>query len=264
MSLIRIVIIFISSFMASCSINTKLNNFIPVTDSSYPLCEKKDLYKNSSEMVNSILYKDSRFNPNCISPTHRKDREFLKELVRTNYYHSNKDIFNIADKSLRKNQAFITDVVVAYDENFYALAYADKDLRKNRAFMLKMLHITSYSLEYASDLLKKDKKFVWEAVKGNFGHSVLKNADTSIRKDKYFVLSMIGLTSGEALYYADASLKKDKDVVLAAVKTFPTAITWAHRSLQQDPNVIAVANAAKKEQTLIRQKMLKKALQRKK
>ncbi len=193
-------------------------------------------------------------------PCKAKDREFIKEIVHAHIY-SNEQLFNIADKSLRKDQVFISDVVVANDEDYGALAYADKTLRKNRDFMLKMLRVTSYSLQYADDTLKKDKEFVWEAVKGNFGHSALQNADRSIRKDKFFVLAMIGLTGGEALYYADDRLKKDKDVVLAAVKSYPKAIKWAHPVLQRDPDLIVAVNVAKKEQSLNREKMRKKTLQ---
>ncbi|MCK5901862.1 MAG: DUF4116 domain-containing protein [Cocleimonas sp.] len=262
MFFIRILVVATFIFVASSHAEIALNKSNLVVDALHPPCKKDEMYKNASEMVGSLLFnKGLPFNPNCISRSQRKDRMFLKELVYIRHY-TNEQLFNIADKSLRKNQAFITDVVVANDENYDALAYADKGLRKNRAFMLKMLRITSYSLEYASDDLKKDRRFVWEAVKGNFGSSALSNADISIRQDKYFVLAVIQLRGGEALFYVDDNLKKDRDVVLAAVKTYPKAIKWAHRSLQQDQDLIAVANATKKEQMLKSQRMQKEIRER--
>lgn len=246
----RISIITVSVFMASCSIQSTSNKPSSVVDSSHPPCKTTDMYENSSEMVDAIYSnKGLPFNPNCISPLHRKDGKFLRELAYSHKF-SNKQIFNIADKSLRKDRSFMTDVVIANDENYYALAYADKSLREDKTFMLKMLKVTSYSLEYASASLKKDKQFVWEAVKGNFGYSALRNADTSISKDKYFVLAAIGWTGGEALRYADDNLKKDKDVVLAAVKTYPEAIAWAHPLLRKDPDLIVAFKAAREAQRL--------------
>ena len=75
------------------------------------------------------------------------------------------------------------------------------------------------ALEFASDVLKGDRKFVLARVK----QDGLSLRHASNRGDKEIVVAAV-TQDGEALSYAFNKLKGDKDVVLAAVTNYGTAL----------------------------------------
>ena len=84
-------------------------------------------------------------------------------------------------------------------------------------------------------------------------------ADESLKKDKKFILKAVKQYGG-ALEHADESLKKDKEVVLEAVKQGADDFKsvgfnlhyeeFADESLRNDPDILAIVNKKKNEETL--------------
>jgi len=92
-------------------------------------------------------------------------------------------------------------------------------------------------IRYATNNLKKNKKFVLDAVKQNF--YALKYASEDLRNDKQVVLEAVKYR-GIALRYASRELKMDKDVVLEAVQNDPDAIMDANEMFKGDKDVMLI------------------------
>ncbi|HTY12695.1 MAG TPA: DUF4116 domain-containing protein [Candidatus Omnitrophota bacterium] len=73
----------------------------------------------------------------------------------------------------------------------------------------------------------------------SLGHS-LKNATPEQKKDKAYVMNIVG-HNGVELEYADDSLKKDPDVVMAAVKQNGGALQFADIKLRGDRTIVLAA-----------------------
>jgi hypothetical protein len=124
-----------------------------------------------------------------------------------------------------------------------AITFADESLRKDRKIALAAVKQNGTAISYIDESLKKDEKFVkaidWEAVNNEFAEaagmsSLPKNqALEFVKKD--------GLT----LKYLH-HLKKDKEVVIAAIKKNDMALQFAHKSLWNDPDILAILNKKKK------------------
>ena len=89
-------------------------------------------------------------------------------------------------------------------------------------------------LESASEIFKKDKEFILEAVKLN--GLALEYADDNLRKDKEVVLAAVQ-QNGQALRFASYEKKNDTEVVLAAVRNDALAIVHASEEQKQNPIV---------------------------
>jgi len=134
-------------------------------------------------------------------------------------------------------------VLTAVKQMGNAISYADESLRKDRKIALAAVKQNGTAINYIDESLKKDEKFVkainWEAVNNDFAEaagmsSLPKNqALEFVKKD--------GLT----LKYLH-HLKKDKEVVIAAIKKNDMALQFAHKSLWNDPDILAILNKKKK------------------
>ena len=70
-------------------------------------------------------------------------------------------------------------------------------------------------------------------------------ADDSLKKDRKFILEAVQ-QNGDALLYADDSLKKDRAIVLKAVQQNGDALEHVDDSLKKDPDILAVVNKNKR------------------
>jgi len=112
--------------------------------------------------------------------------------------------------------------------------------KKDKEIVLKAVKEKTAALEYADKTLKKDGKFILEAMKQCYSEVVVKYVDKSLSKDKKFILKAVK-QRGLALEFADKSLKKDKEIVLAAVKQDGIALTDADKSLKKDQEIVIAA-----------------------
>ena len=86
-------------------------------------------------------------------------------------------------------------------------------------------------LEYASEILRDNKKIVLTAVKTS-GNS-LQYASERLRGNKKIVLTAVN-SCGYSLKYASERLQDDKEIVLMAIKTSCNTIMYASKRLQDD------------------------------
>ena len=90
-------------------------------------------------------------------------------------------------------------------------------------------------MKYADSSLKRDKAFVLAAVAQN--SSAFEYADASLKEDKEFVLAVV-TKDGELLEHAGQWLKKDREIVLAAATASKHALRYAHAALRMDQDII--------------------------
>jgi hypothetical protein len=194
-----------------------------------------------------------------------------------------KDICNIkyAHSSLRKDKAFILQVISICDENYLleviikfiskpllkdkdvimalakcdgylALKYAHPSFRKNEEIVLEAVNSNGYALRYTHPSLRKNRTIILKAA-ANFEDDYwyyddmkppINYIDASFRKDKEIVLNFLDrFLSG--FNYVNSMLRKDREFILNCVEINGMGLEYAHISLKKDKKIVlnAISNA---------------------
>lgn len=184
--------------------------------------------------------KDGRFFDDL--PAHSSQFKALNEMLQ-------KHGFNIGNKTGAAVDLFSAHLVPSYmwkNRDFVhaaakgwggAIALA-QDFTNDKEIVLASVKINGFSLEYASDSLRRDPDIVLAAVKDR--GEALQYADPSLQKDREIVLAAVR-QNGFALEYADESLRMDREIVLAAVNQDGRSLGDAHPSLRDDRDIVLAA-----------------------
>jgi len=87
--------------------------------------------------------------------------------------------------------------------------------------------------------LCKDKDFMYKAIM--LDSSCFRSADTSLKKDKAFVLSVVKEKPAAILMALDESLAQDKDFAIEMLKANKKVIHYLPSRLKKDKDVIATS-----------------------
>ena len=118
------------------------------------------------------------------------------------------------------------------------LESASEIFKKDKEFILEAVKLNGRALEYADDSLKKDKKIVLEAVKEN--HYAIWEMDESLDKNKEIILMAVKDYS-EHLECANDSLRKDKNFILQVVNINGYALRYVGDKFKKDKEVVLKA-----------------------
>jgi hypothetical protein len=95
------------------------------------------------------------------------------------------------------------------------LQFADQSFQNDREIVLAAVKFHGGSFGYIMNKeFLKDEEITFEALKSS-DYSILETCDSSLLKNKQFMLKAVKVTS-EALQFADEALKKDPDIIKAA------------------------------------------------
>lgn len=128
------------------------------------------------------------------------------------------------------------------------LEYASSELKNDPEIVKLAVSKDGYALQFASSKLKNDKKIVKKAVSENglalqYASEELQNNEKIVKK----AVSKCGFAFnqdrvGTALRYASEELKNDPEIVKIAVSKNGYALRYASPELQQNTELIALAN----------------------
>ena len=131
------------------------------------------------------------------------------------------------------NYSKLCNLIIFNNNNSY-------NIIKNTSYknlILLAINQDGYALKYASINLKNDKEFVLECVKQD-GRS-LKFASINLQNDKEIVLRAVK-KDGLSLKYASINLRNNKEIVLKAIKQNKYAFNFASIDLQDDKQFISI------------------------
>ena len=196
-----------------------------------------DEFKGDREIVLASVSKNGSMLKHA-SEKVREDREVVLAAV-TEYGPA----FQYASDAL-KNDRGVLEVAVQQDIKVFRYASGELVLAviqedsKAKIYGSNNFRKDISALEHAHNDLKKDRKFIFDAV-GQNGYA-LKYAHEDLKKDREIVLTAVRRDGG-ALEYAHADLKKDREIVLAAVIEGIWSFDWAHDDLKNDREIVLAA-----------------------
>ncbi|MGZ6298419.1 MAG: DUF4116 domain-containing protein, partial [Parachlamydiaceae bacterium] len=158
----------------------------------------------------------------------KSDREIVLAAVM-----QNPQVFSYASKNLKSDQKFVLDATLE-----------SKTLKFNKKFMVVAVQENGYALEYASETLKSNKQLVLTAVQQN--GLALQYAAEELKSDREIVLAAVQ-QNGLALQYAAEELKSDREIALAAVQKNRLAIEDVSKALKSDGKFMLSAALQNKE-----------------
>jgi hypothetical protein len=132
-------------------------------------------------------------------------------------------------------------VMAAVCQEGWALQYASVRLRDHLDIVIAAVSQEGRALQFASDRAQFDRDVVMAAVRQDAW--TLLYVAGALRVDRDVVLTAVG-QDGELLRYAGA-LRADRQVVISAVFQNGQAFKFAARSLQNDPQLLALAQRTK-------------------
>lgn len=143
-----------------------------------------------------------------ISPTLKNDIDIIVALVK-----NDEDNLDLVDKTILLDETVIYNLVDVTEGHI--LSYLDTEELTKKEIFISAIDYDARYLEYASDILTSDEKFMRELIK----------------------------IDGEAYKYASENIRKKRDILLIALKTSGYAIEDYPLDYQNDDEIIKLALA---------------------
>lgn len=128
---------------------------------------------------------------------------------------------------------------VSREEVQYILSSASDDLKNDFEFMKKLGDISTYRgtvLRYAGDDLRKNREYVLSVLGSDLGNT-FKYIDEELKKDKSFIIEAIK-RNPNVYTSIDEEFKNDKDITLELAKNWSYAMQYSGDSLKGDMDII--------------------------
>lgn len=128
---------------------------------------------------------------------------------------------------------------VSREEVQYILSSASDDLKNDYEFMKKLGDISTYRgtvLRYAGDDLRKNREYVLSVLGSDLGNT-FKYIDDELKKDKSFIIEAIK-RNPNVYTSIDEEFKNDKDITLELAKNWSYAMQYSGDSLKGDMDII--------------------------
>ncbi|CAE8629293.1 unnamed protein product, partial [Polarella glacialis] len=135
-----------------------------------------------------------------------------------------------------------TALLAAIASDAFALKHAAPALRADRQLVLAAVQRDGCALEFAAEKLQRDREVVRKAVQQN--GNALRFAGQTFLEDEDFLLEAIARTGGAVLKYVPFELYHDMDFLRKAIGRNCSALSFAPKELQGQPELVLAAIAA--------------------
>jgi lambda repressor-like predicted transcriptional regulator len=140
----------------------------------------------------------------------KREREFILAFLNKH----NLDMRSYASDELRDDPKFMLAVI---HDDLYKVEYASDRLKKNRKFMLSVVETYGYwSVKYVSRDFRDDPEFMLAAIQHDI--DILHFASDRLKKNRKFMLSVVDKYGSRSLTYASQDLGDDPEFMLAAIQ----------------------------------------------
>lgn len=161
----------------------------------------------------------------------RSDKNLVIECLAINIH-----ILDHVAKELLDDENVIAEAFK--QDSYYSLKFASDRIKSNRKFVTDVLKSSGRALEFVKEKFGNDKDMVLAAV-NNYGDA-LAYASNALKNDKEIVLAAVSNVGG-ALEYASDDLKNDKEIALAAIETHHKAFKYIGRKLKENRDFVEKA-----------------------
>lgn len=166
----------------------------------------------------------------------KSDRQFIEKLMKCSniYYH----VFQHVDPVLRADKDFVLRIM-KNPKYSHILTYLSEDLKKDMDVVMTALDSERHAIEYVSDELKADPKFI-KIIKGRYKKDLLRYVNKKWGDDKDFVLEAVK-NQGYQILYASDRLKQDREITLEAISSDEYAFLYIASDFKNDRSLLLEA-----------------------
>lgn len=199
--------------------------------------DKEERYYNAlDECLNVLVTLNLVEDKDCLRKEILEDKEVVKLFVSWNIITD--EVINCLSAN-SSDREFFLEMLAFSSGAGWILSLASEQLRDDETIVLNATEYCPDVFKYASDRLKKDKKFILDAMSNNFNFdgTVFLFIDEELKKDIDFVKKVIKATP-DAFQYIDDNLKNDKEFVKEMLVYSANIFEFCSYEIKNDPEIV--------------------------